>query len=75
MTKGHKNGFKVLMYIKDWMPTQNDRLCSKHFEKKLFYHIGDKTCLLDDAVPTIFLELPKYIQTVAIKKVLKDFKL
>lgn len=50
------------MHIADWTPTTNTRLCSKHFESHFFYKIGNKTCLVDDAVPTIFLELPKYLQ-------------
>lgn len=50
------------MHVKDWSPTKNDKLCSRHFDQNLFYTIGTTTCLLDDAVPTIFEELPKYIQ-------------
>lgn len=50
------------MHVLNWTPTKNDRLCSKHFLPNLLYHIGERTCLVDDAVPTIFSELPKYMQ-------------
>lgn len=41
-------------------PTANDRLCSKYFEENCFYKAGDKTRLLDDTVPTIFIDLSSY---------------
>ncbi|KAH1006915.1 hypothetical protein HUJ05_007602 [Dendroctonus ponderosae] len=50
------------MHIADWEPTKNDRLCSKHFEQKSFYRISNRTCLLDEAIPTVFEELPSYLQ-------------
>lgn len=50
------------MKILNWQPTANDRLCSKHFQENCFYKAGDKTRLLDDAVPTIFIDLPNYLQ-------------
>ncbi|CAH2013055.1 unnamed protein product, partial [Acanthoscelides obtectus] len=44
------------MHLADWFPTKNRLL-------KAFYKVGNRTSLLDDAVPTIFEELPKHLQT------------
>lgn len=57
------NAWVKQMHIADWTPTSSSRICSKHFEKELFYKIGNKTCLLDDAVPTVFEEIPRYLQS------------
>ncbi|KAJ8955644.1 hypothetical protein NQ314_006870, partial [Rhamnusium bicolor] len=50
--------------INDWEPSKNSRLCSKHFEACYFYQTDTQTRvrLLNGAVPTIFPELPKYLQ-------------
>ncbi|XP_072401245.1 DNA transposase THAP9 [Diabrotica undecimpunctata] len=51
------------MKIKNFIPTKNHRICSKHFENNLFYGTTTgKVKLLNQAVPTIFLELPKSVQ-------------
>ncbi|KAJ8911258.1 hypothetical protein NQ315_015260 [Exocentrus adspersus] len=50
------------MRLADWEPTARSRLCSKHFERHLFFIRGTTTCLLKEAVPTLFPELPKYMQ-------------
>ncbi|CAG9840355.1 unnamed protein product [Diabrotica balteata] len=56
------------MHVVDWMPTKHTRLCSKHFEKKWFYKTSTKMYLLDQAVPTIFEEISKYVQIKDIKQ-------
>lgn len=48
--------------------TKNHRLCSKYFEAHCFYKSEQKTKLLHQAVPTIFLELPKHMQPSKIPK-------
>ncbi|XP_030767347.1 THAP domain-containing protein 1 A-like [Sitophilus oryzae] len=50
------------MRLAHWTPTNNDRVCSKHFEERWFYKCDTKRRLLDLAVPTIFPEFPKYLQ-------------
>lgn len=63
------------MHRAEWIPTKNNRLCSKHFEKHFFYLSGVKTCLLNGAVPTIFPELPKHMQTVCQPKRVCSFQI
>ncbi|CAH1977946.1 unnamed protein product [Acanthoscelides obtectus] len=64
-----KNGIWLKnMHLADWFPTKNSRICSKHFETHAFYKVGNRTSLLDDAVPTIFEELPKHLQTKVTKR-------
>ena len=52
------------MQIHDWEPTTNDRLCSKHFDEKWFYKTDteSRVRLLNEAVPTVFPDMPQYIQ-------------
>ncbi|XP_050498087.1 uncharacterized protein LOC114332213 isoform X2 [Diabrotica virgifera virgifera] len=51
------------MKNKNFTPTKNYRICSKHFEDIFFYETTTgKTKLLDQAVPTLFIELPKSVQ-------------
>ncbi|CAH1995271.1 unnamed protein product [Acanthoscelides obtectus] len=57
------------MHLADWFPTKNSRICSKHFEIHAFYKVGNRTSLLDDAVPTIFEELLKHLQTKTTSKI------
>lgn len=56
------------MKVGDWKPTKTHRLCSKHFKESMFYSSGGKKCLLYGAVPDIFLELPKSMQSPQTKK-------
>lgn len=51
------------MNIVDWIPSVHSRLCSKHFEEHCFYRVGQQKRLLDDAVPTVFDDFPKHLQT------------
>ncbi|KAK4873142.1 hypothetical protein RN001_015171 [Aquatica leii] len=46
----------------DWVPTKNDRLCSRHFEKRYMYKTNEKVRLLNNAVPTLFLPSPEQAQ-------------
>lgn len=55
------------MKIANWEPSENDRICSEHFEKHCFYKTERKVCLFNGAVPTIFPQLPKYLQPVDIQ--------
>ncbi|XP_074030456.1 uncharacterized protein isoform X12 [Leptinotarsa decemlineata] len=57
-----KNLWVQAVKLENWTPSPNDRLCSKHFEKRFFYQTDFKRCLLHSAVPTIFPELPNYMQ-------------
>nr|CAI5824571.1 unnamed protein product [Callosobruchus analis]CAI5863424.1 unnamed protein product [Callosobruchus analis] len=53
------------MKIENWEPTKNDRLCSKHFEKKWLYRSDShfRTRLLNEAIPSIFCDFPIYSQS------------
>lgn len=61
------------MKLDGFEPTKNHRLCSKHFEAHFFYKSGEKTSLLNQAVPTIFMELPKSVQPSKILKRVSNF--
>lgn len=50
------------MKIYNWMPTVNNRLCSKHFDAKNFYVTNSRVRLMNKAVPTIFVDLPSNLQ-------------
>ncbi|CAG9859372.1 unnamed protein product [Phyllotreta striolata] len=50
------------MNMKNWVPTANSRLCSKHFVKDSIYTVGSKTCLRNDAVPTIFEKMQPNVE-------------
>uniref|UniRef100_A0A6P7GUP9 Uncharacterized protein LOC114343110 isoform X2 n=1 Tax=Diabrotica virgifera virgifera TaxID=50390 RepID=A0A6P7GUP9_DIAVI len=51
------------MKIKNFTPTKNHRICSKHFENNYFYETTTgKSNLLNQAEPTIFNELPKSVR-------------
>ncbi|KAK4873143.1 hypothetical protein RN001_015172 [Aquatica leii] len=48
---------------KDWVPSKNDRLCSRHFEQRYIYQTNEKMRLLNNAVPTLFLPSTKQSQS------------
>lgn len=51
------------MNMLNFMPRKTQRICSKHFEEIWFYHTPmGKVKLLNQAVPTIFKGMPKYVQ-------------
>ncbi|KAJ8911259.1 hypothetical protein NQ315_015261 [Exocentrus adspersus] len=62
LNEDRKNEWIKNMRLADWKPTIHCRLCSKHFEKQFFFKSGKRICLRKDAVPTLFPELPKYMQ-------------
>ncbi|XP_050500468.1 52 kDa repressor of the inhibitor of the protein kinase-like isoform X2 [Diabrotica virgifera virgifera] len=60
------------MKIKNFTPTKNHRICSKHFENNYFYETTTgKSNLLNQAEPTIFNELPKSVRP---KRELRKFQ-
>lgn len=68
-----KNLWIQEMRIVDWIPTQNERICSKHFEERFFYQSGNQRRLLNMAVPTIFPEFPKYLQKKKVGTYMKNY--
>ncbi|CAG9770186.1 unnamed protein product [Ceutorhynchus assimilis] len=52
------------MKLDKWEPTKFSRICSKHFEERYLYQSESESRirLLNEAIPTIFPELPKHLQ-------------
>jgi hypothetical protein len=48
--------------IANWSPTENNRLCSEHFQETDFYLTNTQRQLLFQAVPSIFPAFPIYFQ-------------
>ena len=50
------------MEVADWKPFNNDRICSKHFKERFLYQTKQKVSILSESIPTMFQEIPKYLQ-------------
>ncbi|XP_039275404.1 flocculation protein FLO11 isoform X2 [Nilaparvata lugens] len=51
-----------VMHKAEWQPKYFHKICSEHFEEKMFNKTGQIVRLRDDAEPTIFPGLPSYLQ-------------
>lgn len=62
--EARRRQWMIAVRRENWVPSDNSRICSIHFETNYFLPDGDRLALKPEAVPSIFPELCTSMQKV-----------